>query len=481
MAEINTDIYKPQPQQNPLDMLTKIGSAASGLGDLEVGKAMQQALKEDGSVDVNMLSGLLKQTPVGAMKAVPTLDAIQKLRQAGFSADQSGLETFQKRMAITHHLFSGLASKEKPNMDDVYDIASKVLDPALEAKKYGITLPVIMNAIKQFRGKDGKPLPPEDIKKKALEIQTQAASTMEVLEQHSPRMEAIDRGGNIEFVPTGSRAAPAAGTVVPKNLSPSTPVAGEEGGQLVGEQPAPAPAAVRPGGQPAVAPPVIPRGPQSSLPPGYSEGATASAKSFADAKTRSATYTTDIFPLKEALTSLKKLGKEGTGPMTDEINNFKSFLQSAGATWLPGLNYDSITDYDKAKKYLVQAAQSRAGNFGSHTDQQLSTTLSANPSTRISNLAGVELTKAAIGLRNMEQAMALEAIREGVTDAKFTKWAAQWANKQDPRAYMIEELDKEQLHRLVTSLKPADRVKFNNSMATAIRHGIIQDPNKEAQ
>lgn len=246
---VDTSIYNRPAGPNPLQNIMELGKAADTMGNFAVGGAVQGAMGTDGNIDQNALANILKQSPVGAMKAIPTMDALTKLREAGFSADQAGLETFQKRMAITHHLFSGLASKENPTMKDVYDIASTALDPALGAKKYGITIPVIMNAVKQFRGLNSK-----QIREKALEIQTQAASTSEILGQHSPGMQVVDQGNQLTIVPTGTKANPAMGTAIPKGLPPTTPVATPQGTRYLGQQPPVPGGGVVPGGGTAGSP-----------------------------------------------------------------------------------------------------------------------------------------------------------------------------------------------------------------------------------
>jgi hypothetical protein len=200
---------KPQNQQtNPLDMILKVGQVADTLGNLEAGKAVQGAIGPDGEIDRNAVAQALKGSVAGSMKAIPTLNAYEQLKNAGHVADQAGLENFQKRMALINHLFGGLASKDKPTMSDVNSIAARVLDPAVNGPKYGITFPVVMNALKNFRGPDGRPLPPEKIKEAALQMQTMTATTSEQLAVHSPRFQVVDDNNTIRFQPIGTAVNP---------------------------------------------------------------------------------------------------------------------------------------------------------------------------------------------------------------------------------------------------------------------------------
>lgn len=219
----------------------------------------------------------------------------------------------------------------------------------------------------------------------------------------------------------------------------------------------------------------------TAMAPGFEHAAQASGALMGAARARAAHFGADIYPLEQSLGALERLGPTGTGPGTDELNTIKSFLQS-NLNWLPGVKIDpnSIKDFDEAKKYLTQAAGSRAAAFGHGTDQALSTALTANPNTHISNLAAVDLTKATIALRRMEQAQTLQADRIGVQPGQFATWAARWATNVDPRAFMVDLLDQKQLQNLQKTLKnPKERARFNSSVQMAIDNGIITRPGGE--
>jgi hypothetical protein len=222
-------------------------------------------------------------------------------------------------------------------------------------------------------------------------------------------------------------------------------------------------------------------GMQMAPAPGFQEAASQSGALMGNARAKAANFGADIYPLQQSLGALERLGPTGTGPGTDELNTVKSFLQS-NLSWLPGVKIDpnSIKDFDEAKKYLTQAAGSRAAAFGHGTDQAMSTALTANPNTHISNLAAVDLTKATIGLRRMEQAQTLEADRSGVQPGQFSTWASRWATNVDPRAFMVDLMDQKQLQNLQKTLKnPKERARFNNSVQMAINNGIITRPGGE--
>lgn len=216
-------------------------------------------------------------------------------------------------------------------------------------------------------------------------------------------------------------------------------------------------------------------------PPGFQEAASISGQGLAAARSRAANFGADVYPMTEALSKLEKLGPQGTGPGTGELNTIKSFVQS-NLSWLPGAEKihgdpTQIKNFDEATKYLTNIAGSRASSFGHGTDQALSTALTASPNTHISNLAAVDLTKATIALRRMEQVQTLQADAENVSPGKYGTWASRWASKVDPRAFMIDYMNRDQLENLQKSLKtPAERAKFNRSVQMAVENGIITRP-----
>lgn len=225
-------------------------------------------------------------------------------------------------------------------------------------------------------------------------------------------------------------------------------------------------------------------GMETTAPAGYSEAAGRGAALLGDARSRAANYGSDVFPMTQLLSNLEKLGPQGTGPGTHEINTMKSFVQS-NLGWLPGADKiigdpNQIKNYNEAEKYATQLAGSRASQFGHGTDQAMAQSLIGSPNTHISNLAGVDLTKAIIGLRRMEHVQTLEADNDPSVNknpAKFGTWAARWATNVDPRAFMVDLMDKDQLANLQKSIKsPSDKAKFNRSVKMAIDNGIITNP-----
>lgn len=512
---VDTSIYRQQPQQDPLGMIQKLGGALDTLGELEVGKAQQSALNpQTGEIDRNEVARMLQQTIAGSRKAIPTLDALEKLRSAGYGADQAGLETFQKRMAITHHLFSGLASKTNPSMNDVYDIAAKALDPALDAKKYGITMPVIMNAIKQFRGPDGQPLSPAAIKAKALEIQTQAASTQEILNQHSPQHQMVDRGGNMELVPIGTRGNPAMGTTVSKNLGPETKVATTKGSQYLGEQPPPAPAVRVPGidmnrtpdvtlgappyvnapknesrlmpgvnaqnTPPASIPTPVPTGPAASLRPGYEEAQKTIAASGAQAATNITNAAAAANRNKALLGNLEDdLTKFTSGRGADWSRLAKNFINRnipVPDSWKKEgaiLDEKSLASQEQFAKTAQMIAQSQFATLGgTGTDAKLDSAVSTSPNELLSQYGNKGIIRM---LKGNEDAMIAQnkAWQKWKKDPKhgpdtYDEFQADFQQNFDPRVFQFQYLTPKERTDYIANMEPEiDKPKFLHNLTNA--------------
>lgn len=487
---IDTSMYpKPAAPTNPLDLISKLGGVQDSLGKIAVGQGMQDALDpETGNIDQNKLLSTLKQSPAGAAQAVPTLDALAKLKQAGFAADAAGLETFQKRMATTYHLFSGLASKPNPTMKDVYDTAAMALDPSLEGAKHGITLPVIMNAVKGFNG-----LSPAEIRKKALEIQSMAASTSEILQQHSPKYEWVNQGGQMTMVPTGTGANPATGTAVPMQQGPNTVVATPGGNKYLGEQPAvPGGGAVGPDGQPIVegmsrggrmgAPTAT--GPAQSQPPGFSEAATAigsqsgaSANALTQANDSSMTRKAMLGNLEEDLRHFT------SGPGADYTRLAKAWVnrnvpvpkswQESGAV----LDPKSIASQEQFNKQAGMLAQQQFATIGgTGTDAKFNSAFTTNPGETLTQMGNQGIMRLLKGNEDAIQTKAKEWQKwrkEGNGPETYPDFSADFNEKFDPRVFQFKYIDPKERQGYVDNMTDEEKSRFLKDLTYARKRNWI--------
>lgn len=416
MAEVNTDIYKPNPNSQPMNPL-QVLQMMSGINQLKlfeqtykarenIGQAYRDNVRPDGTIDQQGLHRDIGQGG-GFLAGEATGTAISN------TGSQFDVQARQQRHA--QELFGTLADMPNPTRADVLNHAVKAI------RNTNIPESMALSLI------NGVPDDPKEIKKFLVTQRNLALGSA--------------AAAGVPATPTEGGAA-------------TTQTAGQAGYERAGV-----------GGQ------------RTGNPPGLEAAAVASAGVKAADLAKARQFGTDIYPMTQALGNLERLGITGTGPGTDELNVVKSFIQT-NASWLPeALRPDpaKIKDFDEAKKYLTQLAGARAAGFGHGTDQALSTSLTASPNTHISNLAAVDLTKATIALRRMEQAQALEG--EAIPDGKYSGWAARWAGGQDPRAYMIDLMNDEQRENLKKSLKTeAQRKKFEKSFQTAVEAGLIPRP-----
>lgn len=219
---------------------------------------------------------------------------------------------------------------------------------------------------------------------------------------------------------------------------------------------------------------------QTGMAPGFTaaQEATGAGSGVAlnDARQRGLNYRQEVFPLETAIPALEKLGKTGTGPGTEEVNQIKSFLQSAG---IPGLDAEKIKNFDEAKKYLTDFVNQN-GNTG--TNDKLAAAFAGNPSVGISNAAAVDVAKSALALRRMKQAQLIEFEKSGLPDSEYTKWASQWNIGHDPRAFGFDLMTPAQRKKVIESLpegkdgKPGPRDLFKLQVMAARNADIIRPP-----
>lgn len=478
MAEVDTSIYKQQPQTginalNP-SQIVDFASKATSLGsDLAVGNAIKNAAdpSDPTGVNVERLQKGITENPLAARQLLPTMHAIQQLKQAGYAADQSGIDTLQKRWGLVDAVLYPLRAKKDLSRGDLYDAAANLMAHP-EAQKLGLTLPVVMNSIKTM------PTKPDELRPWLDRMHGQVLSARERLDAYSPQIQYTNRGGELVAMDVNPRSPTFGKEVakpVPTNLPPTTQVVNPSGArQYIGEQ------GTVPGREQEVpTTPAVPGVPGSSGgPPAVSENPPGTEKSAAimqDDLARARNFGQEMAPWQQALEKLNTLGKGGTGPGSKGRQEFQSFLFALApdiARW-SGVSPDKLQNYAEAEKYLTQATQSRAQGFGAHTDMQLATAISGNPNVNINQMANVDVVKMAIALRRMEQAQTLHSAKSGPVG--YTESSAKWAGTQDPRAYAIDMMDAKQLKKLDETLKPGtpERRKFNASIKAAIDAGVI--------
>lgn len=209
---------------------------------------------------------------------------------------------------------------------------------------------------------------------------------------------------------------------------------------------------------------------QRSLPAGGSE----SAQAMQDDLKREGSYASDVNPLKKALELAQKLGPGGMAPGSKGRQEFESFVYGLAPSLVPAGMQDKIKNYAELEKYLVNNASQRAQNLGPHTNEGLATATTGSPNVHINDLAGVDLIKAQLAIRNMEHAQVLQAAKTG--GPNYTTAKAAFASQHDPRAYAIGTMSPDEIQKLQKTLKGPERARFNQSLRAAIDSGVVERP-----
>lgn len=509
MAEVDTSSYlRPQPQGNPLDQITKFGQAADALGGIEAGKAVQGAIGPDGEIDRNAMAQALKSTVAGSMKAIPTLNAYETLRNAGHVADQAGLENFQKRMALVNHVFGSIASKDAPTIQDVNSAAAQILDPGVNGPKYGITFPVVMNALRNFRGPDGRPLSSAEIKKRALDMQTMTATTSEQLEAHAPRMEAFDDGATIKFRPVGTKTNPQ-GVAVTKRVPVGTPQIGPDRAPVLTPPQPPAPdmeidrrgvisparnalsGVVNPTERVAqgfgdVYGSSIAGAPKAALAPGVAAAATKTAENSADLGNQLVAAANQTPITEGILQNLEKtLGEFTSGPGADWRRVGKAFANTVIPDSLKnkvGFDPKSIASQEEFNKQAYNLAQSQFQALGgTGTDAKLNSTMSTSPN----ELLSTEGNKGVIRmLRGNNDALKIKtrewnAWKKAHGEDTYSEFSDQFNDSFNPRVFQFKYIPKSERNSWYQAMSPEDRRAFERAGTIAKDKGWIKKEDLE--
>ncbi len=533
MAEVDTSSYpKPQPQQNPLDQIVKFGQVANVIGDLEAGKAVQGAIGPDGEIDRNSLAQALKGTVAGSMKALPTLQAHETLKNAGFGADQQGLETFRKRMELVNGVFGHIAAKDKPSIDDVNSAAAHLLSPAANGPKYGLTFPVVMDALKRFRGPDGRPLNSAQIKQLALDMQTMTLHSLEQIGVVAPQSENVDTGVDIRRRALGSKINPKLPVDI-KRIPTGTPQIDTDPSSPTFRQPVltppqePAPtmqmnqqgnvlqptpvqtqriaptgpgAAVGPTPGEVITPEQRAMGqnklaeafqdrygsklkgaPAAGLAPGVVAAAESTGKSSADLGNQLVAAANQVPVTESILQNLDRTLKDFTpGPGADWTRVGKAFVNRTLPESLQkkiGFDPKSIASQEEFNKLAYNLAQDQFQALGgTGTDAKLNSTMSTSPSELLSkegNRGVVQLLRGnADALKAKSKAW--NNWKKQYGENTFSDFSQDFNENFNPRVFQIKYVPKNERNSWYQSMSPEDRRKFEAAAVHAKDKGWLK-------
>ena len=91
--------------------------------------------------------------------------------------------------------------------------------------------------------------------------------------------------------------------------------------------------------------------------------------------------------------------------------------------------------------------------------------------------AGVDtVLKSIIALRKMEHAQTLLFGEQGLPPNEYSKWVSKNQNVFDPRAFGFADMDRNAQEKIIKSLSPTQRKKFEYSLEFANKAGLIEPP-----
>jgi hypothetical protein len=298
------------------------------------------------------------------------------------------------------------------------------------------------------------------------------------------------------MAPAGTYSQPQAGSYLPatvqNNGSPPPPMSdGSRTAQMPQPQPAPQPVNRLPmqpaatGGQPGMPmarPPMQPQpAPQASpntmttgLAPGVSKSMEDSASAYSTLKNDVGSpqgSASRIYALRSAMSALDGtqtgLGTEGR----QRIASYLSALPGGVGKWLPGVDPQSISDYDLARKFLTAYSMNAPG--ANRSDAGLTTASNANASVTISPEAAKEVVRSNIGLERMRQAQVADFESSGRPPGQFSSASAEWNRKVDPKAFAVDMMSPADRQKYISGLSTDAQKRFLDSVRIGIKTGVI--------
>jgi hypothetical protein len=226
---------------------------------------------------------------------------------------------------------------------------------------------------------------------------------------------------------------------------------------------------------------VSPGGPQAK---GLGPGEARSPEVMAANDARESNFRSEMFPWEQAVAATKKLKElypQGGffAPGAKARQDFESFLYGVSPTlakW--GVDPEKLKEFSKADKYLTQATQQRANDFGVHSDAGLASAIRGQPNTSVNDLAAEELIPASAAVRRAQFIQHM-ASKEG-GGLNYLNASSQWPASNDIRALTFDMLDEDKRKKLLASLKKGtpEYERFNNTLREAYKYGAMDRPGR---
>lgn len=415
------------------------------IGQREAGKAVQGAIGEDGTVDQNKLMQGISSNPLIAPVAAEAVQAGNTMQQGKVAVDQAKFNLIQDQMKFTRETLGSLAVD--PDLTP-----AKVIEATGKLIAQGIISP-------QQAAVEISSMPQDPDKLRGF-ITQHLTNSMAASEKFQAAYGSIymtqGKGENGEDIVTPIAVPSAPGMPARVAGAPAAP----EASPLGAASPNAAP------GQQTSQGAFV-----TSLPAGQQKNLEESATAVQNLRKDLEAVPQRMFTLNKALTSLKNAP---TGKGSDWQNTVKSYVQTlVGEGVIPGVDAEQIKSFDEANKYLIQYAQQQASTVGSGTDAALSTALSGNANTHISNLAAQDVVKANMALERMRLAQGLLFDSSKQPDNKYSAYAVQWGKNIDPVAFGVDLMEPKLRKKYFEGLTPEGKKRFRDSVKIGLQTGVI--------
>lgn len=232
----------------------------------------------------------------------------------------------------------------------------------------------------------------------------------------------------------------------------------------------------------------VPSGPAPGVAGAQAAVGEQSGKDYAIDLARAKNFQADLYPMNRVLEILKAQGPQAFGQGTDALNTVKNAI----ATWLPNVDpktVESVSDFEQAKKYLVQAARV---NGNTATNDQLAASFEGNPDTKMTGATIENVIKSNIALRRMQQAQTLLFGQQNLPPDQYSKWISKNQNVLDPRAFGFDIMDGDARLKLLKSMATQDNAgnwiakkgkekefkRFDDSLSFAHNADLISPSNQ---
>lgn len=196
---------------------------------------------------------------------------------------------------------------------------------------------------------------------------------------------------------------------------------------------------------------------------------------FGEAGRHSAGYSDRIYRAQKALQLLGEVS-----PASGKIGEVKNRVVNAAVSLGMVTPSDKTAAYDEANKYLTQMAMSQPG--ATHSNEQLATALTSNPSTHINNLAAQDVLRANIALDRRANAAYL-AFHQKYPGTQAETHAHEWPSfqseyttKRDVRAFMFDVMSPQQRAKMWQGMSAKERASFRDELTDAEATGLVQAP-----